>query len=749
MLTLPAAATATVPEHHRRFDDLAAAVNAYLRDADLDRLRRVYIYARDKHEGQTRKSGEPYIGHPVEVAHLVAELHGDQASVEAALLHDTIEDTSATADEIETLFGREVSELVQALTKLSKLTFRSKEAAQAENIRRLIVSMGRDVRVILVKLADRVHNMSTLQHKDEGGQKRIAQETLEIYAPIANRLGIHKMKVRLEDESFRYLDPDAYVMLKERVQKTRRERDFYVKDTIARLRALLAEHHIAGDVAGRSKHFYSIYQKMQRDGLDYDQVYDVTAFRVVVEDRARLYEVLGYVHSMWPPVAGRFKDYIAVPKANGYQSIHTTVIGPGGDRIEVQIRDVEMHQFAEFGVAAHWLYKERRRIDADAVDFTALRELMQTARIDDSTGKQYLDELKHGLFTDEVYVFTPQRDLKRLPRGSTPLDFAYAIHSEVGDHCMHARVNGRHVPLRYELANGDVVEIQTRGDQHPHESWLEMVRSPRAREKIRDYITREKKDQSRALARDLLTAEFARTTRRFETLEKSGDLLPVAESLKYQNVDQMMLAVGYGRLQPSSVVNRALQLLGATAEVAAVPAGPTQSTPTRGFGTAVRDLVLPTPSPRAVRVAGIDGEIMIAYARCCNPVPGEEILGYVTRGRGVVVHTRSCTRMSDLEPERLIDLAWDSLSTSGTDVATRRKVCVRIVCRDEPGLLAKMSSAFTEAGVNIVQAHCRARSDGKATNLFDVMVSNVRQLKEAFRLLRQIEGVMQVERVVA
>ncbi len=732
------------PEHESRFEDLQRALAAYLPDADLPRLRHVYEYARDAHEGQTRHNGEPYIGHPVEVAHVVADLRGDQASVEAALLHDTVEDTAATAAEIEERFGAEVAALVLALTKISKLKFRTREEAQAENIRRLIVAMGRDVRVILVKLADRVHNMSTLEHKDEAGQKRIAQETLDIYAPIANRLGIHKIKVRLEDESFRYLQPEAYRMLREHVAMTRREREAYVADTIRRLQSILDDHAIAGQVGGRSKHFYSIFQKMQRDGLDYDQVHDVTAFRVIIDDRSRCYEVLGYVHQMWPPVAGRFKDYIAVPKANGYQSIHTTVIGPGGERIEVQIRDREMHQFAEFGVAAHWLYKERRRFAQNTSDFTALRELVQT-QTSAPTGKAYLDDLRHSLFSDEVYVFTPQRDIKRLPRGSTPLDFAYAIHSEVGDHCVHARVNGRHVPLRYELANGDVVEISTRADQHPHESWLEMVRSPRARDKIRAYINHEKKEKARNLGRDLLTAEFARHGRRLEALEKSGDLGRAAEELKYQNVEQLQLAVGYGRLQPSSVSAR---LVPPAPVPAPTPAAPVASSPRPTFGSAVRDLTLPEIARRGVRVDGVDGDIMVAYARCCNPVPGEEIAGYVTRGRGIVVHARACSRLADLEPERVIDLDWQTVS-SGEGADGRRRVCVRIECRDEPGLLAKMSSAFTDAGVNIVQAHCRARADGKATNLFDVMVANVRQLKDATRNLKAIDGVMQVDRVHA
>ena len=721
-----------------RYADAVRKVVGYLPQADLHLMRAALEFAEAKHRGQMRKSGEPYIGHPMEVAHIAADLHLDIHSVCAAFLHDTVEDTDATYEEIRGRFGDDVAMLVEGLTKISKLEFKSKEEAQAENIRKLIISMGRDIRVILVKLADRLHNLRTLQHMAEAKQRRIAQETLDIYSPLANRLGINWMKTELEDTSFRYLNSGAYYGLAERIAQTRKQRETYISETSTLLQKLLQKNAVAAEIQGRPKHFYSIYKKMQSQGVDLDDLHDVTAFRVIVEEMSTCYTVLGLVHAAWKPVGGRFKDYIAVPKPNGYQSLHTTVLGPQGERIEIQIRTHDMHRVAEHGVAAHWAYKEGKAAvpDASAQQFAWLRDLVHSQQdIDDSV--ELLDTVRHDLIADEVFVFTPAGDVINLAQGATPLDFAYAVHSEVGDHAVHARVNGRGVSLRHVLKTGDRVEITTRADQHPREEWLDFVKSGKARAKIRQYIRAEKREKARELGRTLLTAEFKRYGLRFDNVLKSGDLLAAAEILKTQTVDQLLIAVGYGKIKKESVAEKVAPPEIVPRDEPVVP-GRMQR-----IGEHLRR-VIGRPQDRGIRLAGMDGEVMVKYGKCCSPVPGDKIVGYVTRGRGLVVHTADCTRMSNLEGERQVEVEWDSLAPEGEDKC--RSVTVRVLCKDEPGLLSKMSHAFSTRGVNIAQAHCRTREDGLATNIFEVSVRHASQLNDALRAVQKIEGVVTVER---
>ncbi len=724
--------------HETRFEELERKLRSYLPDPDLPALRAAYEFARDAHEGQLRKSGDPYIGHPVEVAHFTADLHLDLYSVSAALLHDTVEDTSATVEEVRERFGDQVAFLVNGLTKISKLQFKSREEAQAENIRKLIVAMSRDLRVVLVKLADRLHNIHTLEHMHEAGQRRIAQETIDIYAPIANRLGINWLKVQLEDGALRFLQPDGYRMLADRIAMSRREREVYISETSAILQRLMRDAGIQAEIQGRPKHFFSIFRKMEKSQIEFEDVYDVTAFRIIVEDRARCYEALGLVHDLWKPVPGRFKDYVAIPKANGYQSLHTTVIGHKGERVEIQIRTREMHQIAEHGVAAHWAYKEGRSVfSPDSREFQWLRELVANqAEINDS--REFLDSVKLDLFNDEVFVFTPDGDLKNLPAGATPLDFAYAIHSEVGHHCTHAKVNGRVVTLRHELQNGDRVEIITRSDQRPREEWVDIVKSSRAKAKIRAYIRLEQKDRARDMAKQWLGTELKRYGLRYETVTRNGDLQAAAELLKFQTVDQLLVAVGYGRIQAATVVSKIVP-----PEIE--PKEQEASNTVKRIGERLASMI-GLQRRNAIRLAGVDGEVMVTYARCCTPVPGDDIVGYVTRGRGIVVHVRSCSRMANLEEERQVDVEWSTLKRPEGE-STARKVSVRVVSRDERGLLAEMSAAFSSRGVNIAQAHCSTKEDGLATSLFDVLVTDVGQLKEAMKQVGRIDGVVLVERV--
>lgn len=724
-------------ELETRYAEVVRKVAGYLPTPDLRLLRESLEYADDKHEGQTRKSGEPYIGHPIEVAHIVADLHLDLASIAAAFLHDTVEDTDATLDEITTAFGGDIAMLVEGLTKISKLQFKSREEAQAENIRKLIIAMGRDIRVILIKLSDRLHNLRTLEHMAEAKQRRIAQETLDIYAPLANRLGINWMKTELEDTSFRYLNHSAYYSLAKHIDRTRRERETYIRETSALLRKLCGEHGIEAEIQGRPKHFYSIYKKMQNAGVDLDDIHDITAFRVIVPEEALCYTVLGVVHAEWKPVAGRFKDYIAVPKPNGYRSLHTTVLGPQGERIEIQIRTLEMHHVAEHGVAAHWAYKEgKANVEAGEAQFAWLRDMVQSQR-DIADSRELLDTVRHDLFADEVFVFTPAGDVINLPSGATPLDFAYAVHSEVGDRAVHARVNGRGVSLRHELNTGDRVEITTRPEQHPREEWLDFVKSGKARSKIRQYIRAEKREKARELGREWLGAEFKRYGLRYDNVLKSGDLQAAAEILKVQTVDQLLIAVGYGKIAKETVAEK-------IAPPETTPKDPKMG-PVRKIGEHLRSLV-GRPRERGVKLAGLDGEVMVRYAKCCTPVPGDDIVGFVTRGRGIVVHTQDCSRLANLEEERIVEVVWDSL---GEGEGSKRSVTVRVLSKDEPGILGEISSAFATRGVNIAQAHCRSREDGLAMSVFEIHVANASQLKDASRAVSKLDGVINVERAAS
>ena len=738
-------------QHHQqlesRYGEVVAKVRAYLPGADAERFRAAFDFAAQAHEGQTRKSGEPYIGHPLEVAWFAADMRLDEPSLYAALLHDTVEDTDATLEDISGAFGAETAALVDGLTKISKLKFKTREEAQAENIRRLIIAMGRDIRVILIKLADRLHNIKTLDHMAPAKQRRIARETLDIYAPLANRLGINWLKNQLEDISFRFLNPEGYELLKQRVSQTRADRERYISEVTGVLHRIIRERGFEAEVQGRPKHFYSIWKKMQDAQIDFEQVYDLTAFRIIVDSNAACYELLGLVHDLWKPVPTRFKDYIAVPKPNGYQSLHTTVVGPQGQRVEIQIRTHDMHQVAEHGVAAHWAYKEGRgAIDPDGNQFAWLRDLVQSQEnVDDA--REFVDAMKMDLFSDEVFVFTPNGDIISLPKGATTLDFAYAIHSEVGDHAVHAKIDGRGVSLRHELKNGDAVEILTRKDQYPREEWLDIVKSSRAKNKIRARIRREKRERAKEVARTMLTAELKRYGIRFDTALKSGDLQAAAELLKQQNVDQLLIAVGYGRIQKESVVAKIVP-----PEVEAKD--PRTTGPVRRIGERIAQFI-GRPNRSTVKLAGMDGEVLVHYARCCNPIVGEDIVGYVTRGRGVVVHLRECSRVLNLEEERRVEVEWSALGDKSgkgpdsTDEALKRRVSVRVVSRDEAGLLADISAVFTQRGVNIWQAHCRTGEDGTATNMFEVVVVNAEQLTAALREIARIDAVVSVERVRA
>ncbi len=723
-----------------RLNDILDRVAKFNPDPDLDIIKKAYVYSAKVHQGQTRKSGEPYLVHPLEVAGLLAEMKLDEASIVTGLLHDTIEDTLATPEELTELFGAEIAQLVDGVTKLSQFSASANvtaEEKQAENFRKMIVAMARDIRVILVKLADRTHNMRTLQHMAPEKQRRIAQETIDIYAPLANRLGIGWIKQELEDLSFQYLQPATFAEISTASEKRQRNSEKQVDEVIEVLQKRMGDNGIECRVQGRSKHVYSIHRKMKQHGIDFEQVHDLVAFRLITKSMPACYEALGLVHSLWKPVPGRFKDYIAIPKANMYQSLHTTVIGPSGDRVEIQIRTEEMHKTAEEGIAAHWAYKEKRGPGKDDAKFAWLRQLMEWQQ-DLKDPREFLDTVKVDLFGDEVFVFTPKGDVKSLPKGSTPVDFAYAIHSDVGARCTGAKVNGRIVPLRYRLKNGDTMEILTSAQGHPSKDWLTFVKTSRAQTKIRSYIKAQQREQSHDLGHELAERELKRFELNLGKLVKSGELRRAAEALGYRGEEELLVAIGYGKVAPSQVAAKLLPPE-RFAEFSPVrPQVASEPTAADRLGEILRKVT--GRAKGGVQINGID-DVLVRFGRCCNPVPGDPIVGFITRGRGVTVHTSDCDKVLASDPERRVDVAWD------VKPDFKRPVTIRMLTADRPGLLADISQIFSRKGVNISQANCRAMSDDRAVNTFEVTISDLKQLNDVLRSLEQISGVYEVERV--
>jgi guanosine-3',5'-bis(diphosphate) 3'-pyrophosphohydrolase len=715
--------------------ELIERVRSYQPAADAGLLKRAYDFSERAHTGQKRKSGDPYFIHPASVAGIITELRLDTASVCAGLLHDVVEDTLATTKDIEREFGAEIASLVDGVTKLGKINFTSKEDRQAENFRKMVVAMARDIRVLLIKLCDRVDNMRTLEHMKPEAQERIARETIEIYAPLANRLGIQAFKSELEDLSFRWLEPEGYLEVKEGVQKNQRERDRYIVDVSKTLSSRLAEQGFAADVTGRSKHFYSIWRKMKANDSTIDQIHDIIAFRVLVESVSDCYAALGVIHSKWTPVPGRFKDYIALPKPNMYQSLHTTVIGPGRERIEIQIRTHEMHRVAERGIAAHWKYKDRQGggiADSDAQKFGWLRQLMEWQK-DLKDPAEFLEGVKVDLFQDEVYVFTPKGEVRVFPRGSTPVDFAFAIHTKLGEQITGARVNGKLEPLRYKLRNGDVIEVVTSASQQPSKDWLDFVVTTRARAKIRNYLRQEQREKSIRLGRELLEREFHRASVSLtKLLRNDSELRKVLEALSVSHVDELLVGIGYGKIDPKDVI-----------EVLVPPspdgkdAAPESLREGRIAGF-VRKVI--KGDEGGIRLSGID-DVLVRYAKCCNPLPGDDILGFITRGRGLTIHRRGCPKAFDTDPERRVEIAWDAKAK------INRPVQLRVVTANRPGILATVGHTFSQMSINISEANCRAGDDGKAVNVFTFVCSDLSQLKSVMKALQKVQGVVGVERV--
>ena len=723
---------ATAPESRlSTIDDLLDRMRGYVH-GDLSVVRRAYDFAARAHEGQRRGTGEPYVQHPLETALLLAELQLDRATIAAGLLHDVPEDTSYTLEQIEEEFGPEIARLVDGVTKLSRLSWASHEEQQAENLRKMFLAMAEDIRVVLIKLCDRLHNVRTLDGKPPEDRKRIARETLEIYAPLAHRLGIWELKWRLEDAAFAHLEPERYQELKRLLNETRRAREQQIAEAIAILAGELQKAGLKAEVSGRPKHIYSIYNKMQRTGRRFDQLYDLLAIRVLVGSVQECYAALGVVHSLWPPVPGQFDDYIAMPKGNMYQSLHTAVIGPHGRFLEVQIRTYEMHRVAEYGIAAHWRYKEGGQADPSfEAKLAWLRQLMAWQQ-ELSTAQEFVESVKMDVFQDQVFVFTPKGEVKDLPAHSTPLDFAYRIHTDVGHRCIGAKVNQKLVPLDYELQNGDIVEILTsKAARGPSRDWLELVRTAHAREKIRQWFKQQQRAQNVARGKELLDKELRRLGLGGLGAIPEEKLAEAAAALKMGSVDHLLAALGYGGIGPETVIGR----LGLRA--------PAESPP----------LELPEESPEAkasmpatsgaVNVMGV-GDLLTRMATCCKPVPGDEIIGFITRGKGITVHRRNCRNiLKEDEPERLVAVEW------GHTALQAYPVTIRVEAFDREGLLRDVATVVAEEKLNITGATVQVNeSERKAVILATVEVHGLQQLSRLLGKIEKIKDVVSVSRDV-
>ena len=712
-----------------RFEDLLEKVRDYNPDADLELLRRAYVFSALEHKGQVRHSGEPYLVHPLEVATILTDMKMDAVTIAAGLLHDVVEDTLTTTERVVQTFGREVAHVVEGVTKISAITFSSSEERQAENFRKMLLAMVDDIRVILVKLADRLHNMRTLNFLPEDRRLRIAQETLDIYAPIANRLGMAKLKNELEELAFRYLEPEAYDVLKAKVERRRKASEGVVEDLRQTIVAKLRDAQVpVVEVDGRTKRLFSIHEKLRRQKIDLDRVYDFVALRIVTRTIKDCYAVLGIIHQTWSPVPGRIKDFIAMPRPNGYQSLHTSVISESGFPFEVQIRTEEMHLRAEEGIAAHWKYKEGRvGAERDEPYFVWLRQLLEWQQ-EVRDPQEFIQNLKIDLYPEEVYTFTPKGQVKPLPRGATPVDFAYSIHTDVGNQCVGARVNGRMVPLRTHLKNGDIVEIVTQAKHKPSRDWMSIVVTSRARNKVKQYLEGEEKDRAVELGRRLLEKELRRFGLNTRTLMSDPELQRVAAESGMQKIEEMLAAIGFGKLQARHVLDKL------------VPNEELKERPTKGVVSAVRRAL--AGDNEKIKVRGAD-DLLVVRARCCNPIRGEKIVGYITRGKGVSVHSVSCPNVTNLlyTVDRRIEVEWDRGADQGGYT-----VALALVVEDRKGLLAEISAKIADVNTNITNIEAKTH-DGHLDRMdMTLEIRDLKHLEKVLKSLRKVSGVLGVER---
>lgn len=712
-----------------KLNPLIKRTNTYLSTEERNLIKKAFLFSNKAHQGQFRKTGEPFIEHPLKVAMILAELNLDVNSIVTGLLHDVVEDTSITLQEVKKDFGKSVAFLVDGVTKLSQIKFKSNYEKESENIRKMFVSMGKDVRVILVKLADRLHNMRTLTPLSGERQLRISHETLNIYAPLAGRLGLHSIKMELEDLSFKYIYPEVYFSIFQQFEEETKERNKYIKDVIAFLTVELSKKtKIQFEIKGRTKNMYSIYKKMQNQKISYAEVYDIIAFRVCVEKMHECYEILGWVHSLWKPIPGRFKDFIAIPKANNYQSLHTTVIGPKGKKIEIQIRTYDMHNIAERGVAMHWRYKDEAFLKNVKVKtqtlkkFSWLQDLVALHR-QEQHSNVFLESVKDDLFESDIYVFTPKGDVKEFKSGATPIDFAYAVHTDIGNKLKETKVNGRIVPLKYKLQNGDVIEVSTSEKSHPVREWLNYCITSKARSRVRSYIKDEERTIAVQVGQKLLDKDLKKIKMSLEKFLAESECKKVMTSMGLNTHEDIYAQIGYGKIISQNFIHKVLK----------------------------KELDLPKVSEirkkskkrqdSPIEVEGM-GSVMVQVAKCCGPLPGEDILGYITVERGIVVHRRECRQLQKLDHERYVEVSWR------TKDDFKNIVCIKMLAYDETGTLNNISNVFTEKGINIIKLNSQTRGDDLKVDVFiSFEVRNIEELRSIIRLLEQIKNVVSVSRL--
>ncbi|MCX6545452.1 MAG: bifunctional (p)ppGpp synthetase/guanosine-3',5'-bis(diphosphate) 3'-pyrophosphohydrolase [Acidobacteria bacterium] len=715
-----------------RFEDLVERAQAYIPEADVEQLRRAYVFSAFAHKGQVRRSGEPYLVHPLEVAYFLADLKLDPAAIIAGLLHDVVEDTLTTVERIQELFGPEVAHLVEGVTKIGAIPFSSSAERQAENFRKMLLAMIDDIRVILVKLADRLHNMRTLQHMPEDRRVVIAQETLDIYAPIANRLGMSRLKNELEDLSFRHLEPAAYAALKARVERRRKATEGLVEELVRTVDAKIREADIPiVSIDGRIKRLYSINEKLKRQKIELEQVYDFLAIRIITKTVKDCYASLGIIHHAWPPVPGRIKDFIAMPRPNGYQSLHTSVISALGIAFEVQIRTEEMHRQAEEGIASHWKYKEGRVGAAnDERYFQWLRQMLEWQQ-EVRDPQEFIQNLKVDLYPGEVYTFTPKGQVKALPRDSSIIDFAYTIHTDVGHRCIGARINGKMMPLRTRLRNGDIIEIVTSPKHKPSRDWLNYVVTTRARNKIRQFLHGEENERAVDLGRKLLEKEARRYGVNLKTLFDEDTLDRIAPEWGAQAAEELFAAIGYGKVGARQVLTKA------------VPDGALKEQRESAVTAAVKRAI--GLGGDQIKVLGAD-DLLVVRARCCNPIRGEKIVGYITRGKGVSVHAATCPNVTNLlyDPERRIDVEWDKGQGAG-----RYTVRLTVSVEDRKGIIAEVSARITGVNTNIIDIEARTDEPQRGWIKVTVEISDMKHLEKVIKALKSVKGVIAVDRARA
>ncbi len=711
-------------------EDLIKIIEKYMTEEEVAFVMKAYEYAKLMHKDQKRKSGEPYIIHPVNVAIILADLDMDVETIVSALLHDVVEDTPATYDDIKEMFSEDVAKIVDGVTKLNKLNYKSSEAFQAENLRKMILAMNNDIRVIIVKLADRLHNLRTLEYMNEEKRKQKAQETIEIYAPLAGRLGIFKIKWELEDLSLRYLDPEGYYDLVEKINKKRSEREKEINEIIKKISAELDKQELHYDISGRPKNFYSIYKKMKGKSKSFESIYDLIAVRILVDTVKDCYAVLGIVHSMWKPLPGRFKDYIAMPKPNMYQSLHTTVISDTGEIFEIQIRTYEMHEVAEYGIAAHWKYKggKTQGKDVDSkLDW--LRQLLEWQK-DLKDPKEFIDTLKIDFFDDEVFVFTPNGDVVDLPEGSTPVDFAYRVHTGVGNTCVGAKVDSRIVPLNYKLKNGNIVEVITqKSSSGPSRDWLKFVKSPRAKQKIKQWFKSKEKDISIEKGKELFDREAKKLGLDTNILDNEKIYQKLAKELSINSISDLFASIGYGNFKEKLVINKILNIKNAIENI--------------GLTKNEDDYLKSSSSKKdatGVRIDGLEG-MKIKFAKCCNPVPGDEIIGFVTRGYGVSVHRKDCTNIANyLDSDRCLDAEWD------TEASDKFLANVTIRAVDRTGILSEITAMAKEANVGIQSLSAKSNTISDIFIYLTFEVVGKDELDKMIQKLKTINGILDVYR---